>query len=337
MTSPEFPSQEYRIIERLKQYLNYTPDSRFPTGIGDDAVVRVCEKEQLILTADSFVENVHFSFGYMSPQEIGYKALVINLSDCAAMGAVPDSALVQVIFPDIQDKQAVESILLGIYEGMHKACVSWNFPIVGGNLSKGPAWIVAVSLTGRKESSERILTRTGARKGDGVWVTGVCGKSAAGLSALKKWGRKNVPGEYAGLIRAHIQPVPRIHAGLQLSKDRAVHAVIDLSDGIAKECHTICYENSVGIALQPAEGYLLPEMEQLSSLSGVAREEWFLYGGEDYELLFTAAEDFNPRKYGDFDLYKIGSVTDCQNRVEFIDHDGNQMVVGKKAWDHLAP
>jgi selenophosphate synthetase-related protein len=91
-----FPSSEYELLHSLKPFLNFRKSHRYPIGIGDDAAIRACsEKENLILTADSFVEDVHFSFSYMTSADIGYKAMAINLSDCAAMGAMPDGALVQ--------------------------------------------------------------------------------------------------------------------------------------------------------------------------------------------------------------------------------------------------
>src|SRR5271169_6490719 len=95
-----FPSSEYRLLHSLKPFLNFRRSRKYPIAIGDDAAIRQCRaREVLVFTADSFVERVHFSFTYMTAAEVGFKAMAINLSDCAAMGALPDGALVQIIFP----------------------------------------------------------------------------------------------------------------------------------------------------------------------------------------------------------------------------------------------
>lgn len=337
MISNDFPSEEYRLLDGLKDYLNYSPSKRYPIGIGDDAVIRNCDSgEQLIFTADTLVENVHFSFEYLSPAEVGYKAMVANLSDCAAMGAIPDSALVQIVFPDRgKNRMDIEDRLRELYIGLNKACKRWNFPIVGGNLSIGPCWMLAISLTGRKDTEARILRRTGAEIGDELWVTGVPGMSAAGLEALKKWGRDDIPEEYRKLAEFHIAPCARVETGLKLADDSHVHAVIDLSDGISKECYTLCYENRVGILLSPEKDIVSPVVENLSSVLDKSWIKWFLYGGEDYELLFTASEGFNPLLYKEVNIHKIGIITDKKNSVAIIDFNGHSPVVEKYAWDHV--
>lgn len=332
MKKPEFPSEEYRILDGLKKHLNFKSGKCFPSGIGDDAVIRQCGKdEQLIFTADTLVENVHFSFKYMSPQEIGYKAIVANLSDCAAMGAQPDSVLIQIVFPF--EKNSTE-VLFQIYSGIESACKKWNFPVVGGDLSKGPCWMIAVSLTGRKKAGTRLLKRTGIQLGDTVWVTGIPGMSAAGFEIIKKWGRGKVSQKYQNFVDCHITPRARINAGLLLSEDSNVTACIDLSDGISKECYTLCYESSVGMELIPKSNEIAVEFAALEKDLSKPWYEWFLYGGEDYELLFTASQSFDPSKYTSQSLYTIGKITDTKNLVT-INLDGTPVTVEKRAWDHF--
>ena len=336
MVSNEFPSEEYYLLNGLKDFFNFSPNDRFPIGIGDDAAIRYCEKdEQLILTGDTLVENVHFSLKYMNIDEVGYKAMAANISDCAAMGAEVDSAIIQIIFPDKYDIKHTENMLKEIYSGIERACKKWHFPVIGGDLSRGPCWMIAVSLTGKVDTGGRILKRTGAKVGDDLWVTGVPGKSAAGLEALKKWGRDAIPDEYQELALSHIEPSARIDTGLKLAADKRVHAVIDLSDGISKECYTLCYDNNVGITLSPKEDCFSGSIKKLSELFKKPMYEWFLYGGEDYDLLFTASKDFDPYKYSTIELLKIGEITDNINIVTFIDLNGNSLTVEKRAWDHF--
>jgi thiamine-monophosphate kinase len=333
MTIPEFPSEEYQLLDSLKDLLNFSPTTRFPEGIGDDAAMRRCSPdEQLIFTGDTLVEQVHFSFDYMTPQDVGYKAIVASISDCASMGAIPDSALVQLVFP--AEKKGSKETVLQLYSGIGEACKKWNFPVVGGDLSLGPGWIIAVSLTGRKEAGARFMTRTDIKAGDDVWVTGVPGKSAAGLDLLKKWGRNSIPDKFQLFADCHLKPDARVEAGLALSEDSCVHACIDLSDGISKECYTLCYENGIGIALSPKEDDIACIFSELEQALAKPWYDWFLYGGEDYELLFTASEKFDPSKYENSTFYKIGKVTDNKNRVT-INLNGTPVTVEKKAWDHF--
>ncbi len=333
MKKDEFPSEEYRLLDNLKRHLNYTPDAYFSTGIGDDAAIRQCDKnEQLIFTADTLVENVHFSFDYMTPQEIGYKAMVANISDCASMGAIPDSALVQLVFP--ADKKECKDVILKLYSGINEACKRWNFPVVGGDLSRGSSWIIAISLTGRKKTGQRLLTRTGIQEGDDVWVTGVPGKSAAGLDLIHKLGRNNISEKFQMFVDCHLKPGARIDAGLAISEDSSVHACIDLSDGISKECYTLCYENEVGILLTPKKDEIASVFKEPEQSLSKSWHNWFLYGGEDYELLFTASKQFDSLKYKNITMYKIGKITDNKNSVA-INLDGVPVVVEKRSWDHF--
>ncbi|MGD9202627.1 MAG: thiamine-phosphate kinase, partial [Chitinispirillia bacterium] len=237
MNKTDYPSEEYYLLNRLGKFFNSNSNTRFPLGIGDDACIRNCgKKEQLIFTADTLVEDVHFSFTYMTPEEIGYKALVANLSDCAAMGAIPDSALIQIVFPKKNTKKDIENSLEMFYLGFNKACKKWDFPIVGGDLAGGPCWVIAISLIGRKNKKSRILRRVGAEVGDTLWSTGIPGKSGAGLEILRNWEHEKIPDDYNEFVKKHIAPEAQIETGIILSEDENVHAVIDLSDGISKEC-----------------------------------------------------------------------------------------------------
>jgi thiamine-monophosphate kinase len=320
--------------------LHYKKNSRFPIGIGDDAAIRAGKAgENLILTADSMVENVHFSLDYMTFQEVGYKAMAANLSDVAAMGAVADCALVQLIFPENGKPGHISRDIRSIYEGMSEACRTWNFPIIGGNLSKGPCFIIDITLIGRYDKKGRSLLRKGIKKGDNLWVSGFPGQSAAGLAALQKWGsRKNIPRSFRPLIRKHIRPVPRIELGWALAQNVEVHAMIDVSDGIAKECHTLAFENDRGIILEPLDTGILDSLQEIRLQLQVDPLRWFLYGGEDYELLFSASPRFNPSRLRIKDscpLTKIGKCTSSAKGVHLKIHNDTIKEVEKSGWDNL--
>ncbi len=330
MTGSKYPSQEYELLKEIEEYCHFTPSNRFPIGLGDDAVIRQSNhNETLVFTADTMVEGVHFSFDYMSAEEVGFKSMVTNISDCAAMGTLPDSALIQLIFPT-HDTEGINKTIKEIYSGFYRACKQWDFPIVGGDLSKGPCWMIAISLTGRAHKSESLLKRIGIKEGDSIWTTGIAGMSAAGLELLTRCGRSNVPHQYNSFVSAHVNPQAQVEIGRNLAADPSVHAAIDCSDGIAKECHTLAFENSIGIILDPPS----PIIETFATLDK-SWEEYFLYGGEDYELLFAASQDFAVANYPGKQLYKIGTATETIEGVVLV-VDGKERYVEKGAWDHLS-
>jgi thiamine-monophosphate kinase len=336
----KFPSPEYEILESLKPQLNFRRSRRYPFPIGDDAAIRTGSAgERLVLTADSFVENVHFSFEYMTAPETGYKAMAINLSDCAAMGALPDGALVQIIFPKAIHRKDFEKTMTGLYAGFHEACMQWNFAIIGGNLAAGPCWIIDITLIGRIEKGLRYLPRDHAKNNDGLWVSGAPGESGAGLACLEKWGnRRKVPAEYDRFVARHVRPAPRIGLGIALAKDLYVHAAIDISDGVSKECHTLAYENKLGIMISLNDGICSKTMKRLGALLRVEWLEWFFNGGEDYELLFAASRSFNPsglRKKLNVPLIRIGTFTKAVKGVWVSDPAGPVRPLEKGGWDHL--
>lgn len=327
------PSAEYDLISRLQDVLGNQQAGDWKLLIGDDAAVRRCGDSELIITTDISVENVHFSRAYMSLEEIGYRAMVANLSDCAAMGAIPDGALVQLVFPS-QEKEIIRAAEQ-IYRGFAMACGTWNFPLVGGDISAGRQWVLGITLLGRVPSGGRVLKRKGALKGDCLWVTGLCGASAAGLQALRKWKRCEVPDRYKRFLVSHIKPLPRVEAGLELAACQEVHAMMDLTDGLSKDCGTLACENNLGIILNPDPAQIPEEMIQLSDELGVSWLEWFLHGGEDYHLLFAATPQFDPSKMKDCTgVMKIGYFTEDVSGVMLQSGD-ERTVVPPGGYDHL--
>ncbi len=263
-------------------------------GMGDDCAVRRGRgAETLVFTTDAMVEHVHFRLNWMEPAEVGYKCMAANVSDCAAMGAVPDSALIELVVPA---KGRTAAIVEGMYRGMRRACRRWRFPIVGGNISSGPCWTVSVSLVGRMPRGTAPVLRSGARPGDRIWVSGTPGESAGGLAALAKWGRRRAQTRVPAVVHRHVSPTPRVLAGAALARSRAVHAMIDVSDGVALDAWRIARASDVAIVLSPAAFPLRAHLRQAGTLLGVDPQKWFLEGGEDYELLFAAAPSFVPSR-----------------------------------------
>ena len=330
MGKNKFPSNEYGLIRRIQEILPPVNHAPYELTIGDDAAIRLnnISGEKLIITADISVENVHFSVDTMTFEEIGYRAMAGNLSDCAAMGATPDSALVQLVFP--ARCVDVNTAIKNIYTGFARVCERWAFPVVGGDLSGGEIWTIGITLIGAVPPGGRVLKRTGIVDGDALWVTGTPGESAAGLAAVRRWGRGGVPQQYQRFVNAHLSPVPRIGEGQALAACQSVHAMMDLSDGLSKDAGTLCYDNNLGLLF---DGELSPsaEMIHLADELAVDWRDWFFHGGEEYELLFACAPAVDPR-----------GVINCKNitRLGHFTSGLAGMFTGtdeliSKSWDHL--
>jgi thiamine-monophosphate kinase len=254
---------EFDAIERLSRILP-TPGPG-ETWIGDDAaVVRAPGGGWLLLAADAVVAGVHADLSLTGLDDFGWKALVANVSDIAAMGGRPLHALVTVAGP-------IDTDLDLLYRGIAEAVEAYRCPVVGGDLANGPALMVAVAMTGTFDGAP--LLRSGARAGDGIWVTGPLGLSAAGLRQLK--GGKGATGP---AVDAHRRPAPSVEAGLA-ARAAGATSMIDVSDGLAADLGHVADASGVGLAL-----------EQVPAGPGATPEE-ALAGGEDYVLAFTAPDD----------------------------------------------
>ncbi len=335
------------------------PHSPYEVSIGDDAAVRVNKNagERLIVTADVSVENVHFSTDTMTFEEIGYRSMASNLSDCAAMGAKPDGAVVQLVFPkggignnigidtaginkDINgrsiDNISIDNAVERIYAGFSKACKRWSFPIVGGDLSGGGLWTVGITLIGSAPPGGNLLRRTGIREGDALWVTGLPGESAAGFAALTKWGRAGVPARYNRFVEAHVTPQPAVAEGIELAANPSVHAMMDLSDGLSKDIATLCFDNSLGFIFDPDAIKKVPtDMIDLAGELCIDCRDWFYHGGEEYELLFAADPSINICIDSKPNLTRLGHFTSKAQGVFIIDNDDRIEELQMKGWDHL--
>jgi thiamine-monophosphate kinase len=183
-----------------------------------------------------------------------------------------------------------------------------------------------------------LLLRQGVKNGDALWVSGFPGQSAAGLSALQKWGSyKNTPRAFRPLVKKHCCPIPRIELGRQLAGNPFVHAMIDVSDGIAKECHTLAFENKMGVMLGPLEASLVGSIRSLGEHFHQDHMRWFLSGGEDYELLFAASPQFDPAPYlrPDCALTTIGAFASSVKGVHLKLSYDTIIKVDKSGWDHV--
>jgi thiamine-monophosphate kinase len=268
---------EFGLLERLTRGL---PGGRgVEVGIGDDAaVLALTPGRRLVATTDVLVEGVHFSSRLSTPSDWGWKAIAVNLSDLAAMGARPRAALLALTVPGSVPPRRLDHL----YEGVAQACSEFGAPLVGGDVSAGPVLSLAVTALGEVD---RPVTRGGARPGDRLAVTGPLGAAAAGLALLD---RDDPPARellhrYPGLAAAHRRPRPELAAGPRLARAGA-RAMIDVSDGLAADALHLAEASGLGLVVRAELVPLAPGVAQAARLLGRDAPALALGGGEDYVL-----------------------------------------------------
>ena len=242
---------EFGLIDRIKKKVTRTTEG-IRLGIDDDAAAFVPTKGMImLLTTDIFVEGIHFDTAFATPYQIGWKAMAANLSDIAAMGGIPRTAVVSLCLPDKTDVDWVEEI----YEGMEKIIQQFGGYIVGGDTSASLSeTVINISLTGEVEN-RHLTTRSGAHVEDVICVSGDLGSSIAGLKVLREK-RKTGPKfqeKWSHILEKHLLPLPRIHEARILVEETKVNAMIDISDGLASEIHHICSLSGTGARIYTEE------------------------------------------------------------------------------------
>lgn len=275
---------ETGVIRLMQQFFPDCPPY-VNKGIGDDcAVLETGGKDLLLITTDMLVEGIHYTTTTLSCEDLGWKALAANLSDIAAMGGSPHTAFLSMGLKPSAPVSMVESFMRGFQE---MACEAGVFLAGGDTVAVTSDSVISVTLLGRC-SPEELVFRSGALAGDDIWVSGFLGNAAGGLELLLR--NEQGRDEYRQtLIFSHQRPLPRLKLGKALGKSGLVHAMIDLSDGVAKDLRHICVESKVGAVIDRES---LPISEPLHTLARDLSHDpfdWALNGGEDYELLFTSS------------------------------------------------
>ncbi|WP_418791639.1 thiamine-phosphate kinase [Phosphitispora sp. TUW77] len=306
-------------------------------GIGDDTAVMKQEPGRLLLmTTDMLVEDIHFSLSYCSLKAVGWKAMAVNVSDIAAMGGVPSFAVVSVsIPPDWEVAQAED-----LYSGLIDCSREYGIDIVGGDtVSSMKGLTVNVALTGCIEP-DRVVYRSGASPGDIIMVTGPLGSSAAGLHILNNPLPEALPGIKDEVISSHLYPRARLKEGRILGGLGYISSMNDISDGLANEVLEICRASSTGCELYESA---LPFTEAVSLVAqgaGVSPSHWALYGGEDFELVFTVKPvglelvTSALREAGALPC-QVGRITQLGKGCRLIDTGGRCIQITPRGYDHF--
>ena len=292
-------------------------------GVGDDAAVVRPGPGDLVITTDAMVEGTHFDRTRTSARDLGYKAIVVNVSDIAAMGASPRTAVCALTLTDAVDA----AWTMELFGGMREACDEHALWLVGGNLARGREVTVAVTVIG-SVASGRAVTRSGARAGDAVVVTGSLGGSAAGLrigaGPATAWSAE----ERSALDR-HFRPAARVGEGQVLAHAGAT-SMIDVSDGLALDLSRVCRSSGVSANLRASSIPVHAAATMIEALSG----------GEDYELLATlppAAVGGSTAELADrfgVRLTVIGEIAEGEG-VTIEDTNGRR-ALHADGWDHFA-
>ena len=279
---------EFGLIQQLqRQWPTSSPLVR--QGIGDDAaILKTQTGQQLLLSTDTFIEGIHFDLAFQTLKDVGFRAGAANLSDIAAMGGRPLCLLVSIAVPARVPAQHIRAL----YRGIRDACGSSGVDLVGGDTSSSPGHLfLNLTIIGTIPSN-RALTRSGAKAGDRLYVTGTLGDARAGLHILQTRARRRQKSRLSViekfLTQRHLRPTPRLGIGQTLVTRGVAHAAIDLSDGLSGDVGHICEHSHVGIEIRMNALPLSPQLHAFARSHHLDPFAFALSGGEDYELLFTA-------------------------------------------------
>jgi thiamine-monophosphate kinase len=305
-----------------------TPWREVLLGIGDDAAAWQSGNRIQLATTDTLVEGVHFNLGIITWEELGWRALAVNLSDVAAMGGIPNYALLSLALP-AQLKVTDVSAFINSFTRM---AAKFGVAIVGGNVTTAPNTVITVTIIGRSKGKS-LLERSTASSGDQIAVTGYVGASAAGLEMLK--GNAISDPKARDILRqAHLRPMPRVREG-QILVEQGVRTAIDISDGLVADLDHICESSKVNakinveqVPVHPVVAAHFPDSHELA-----------LSGGEDYELVFTADKTTIARAKRALScpVTVIGDITEEElpTRVLVVDSEGTIIPYKKRGWDHF--
>jgi thiamine-monophosphate kinase len=329
---PTPPTSENKVV-RLLQDRYPTANISVKKGIGDDAAVILPAnaQEYWLVTSDMLLEDVDFRREWTTPCELGFKSIAVNLSDLAAMGARPRFYTVSLALPpDVSERWILE-----FYDGLTELGGAKGACLIGGDLSSSKCGIM-VSITALGESlKRRVLYRAGGKPGDHLFVTGILGRSAAGLKILQRGCMRPRSRSPKEAVQAHRRPEPRCEAGLWLAQCGLVHCMMDLSDGLSADLPRLCAASGVGAEIDSRR---LPVFSESTSWN-CNPLDLALNGGEDFELLFAvpkAKTHLLEKKYP-ANLPKITSIGEMTSDPGIQLHDAgkNRRRLPKGGFDHF--
>lgn len=340
---------ESEIIERISSGLagrasRHKPDW-LAVGIGDDAAVlrrgfsarAGRSSDDLVLSCDAFLENIHFLAGVHSPDAIGYKALARATSDLAAMGAVPRFFMLSLALP----ASRTGAWLDGLIKGMARAAREFGMALIGGDTSQNPTVIMNLTVGG-DAADGHALTRSGARPGDGIYVSGTLGTAQLGLELVLRGLHRDA--RWKRMLDQHLHPKIQIELGRWLAgalRGRPIaSAATDTSDGLSTDLTHICQASGVNARIYAEQIPVVTVPKPLQRL-GLNPLDLALHGGEDYQLLFTvpaAHERRIPKLFQGTRITKIGEILSAKSSrnkgwIELVDAERKKTLLTPSGWD----
>lgn len=319
---------ERALVELARKICKRGP--RVEIGIGDDAAaIDIDGRNCMVVTTDMLVHKKHFP-PHTSAEQMGHKAVVANLSDLAAMGAMPFALVFSVGLPRNLDVSFVERMI----RSMDVVARKYEAYVVGGDLSETDDIIIAGTAFGVAEK-RRILTRAGARPGDSIAITGKLGSASAGLEILLK----KLPSEgYGQLTKAQLEPIARVKEGILLSKSGRTTSAIDVTDGLAANLWQLSRESKVKLIVDRAKVPVHPLVEKFAARHGLDADDFVFFGGDDFELLFTVRA--GGWKKIQLALRRVGTVATqighaTRGRGVFIQAEGEMQALPDRGYEHF--
>jgi thiamine-monophosphate kinase len=327
---------EFSLIASIRRRMEGKYPPEVALGIGDDcAILRPQPGMEWVITTDTQVEGVHFRREWLSPHQIGWRAMAVNLSDVAAMGAQPFGALAALALPAATEAEFFDQLVDGLCElGWQCQC-----PLIGGNLARDPSRLsLTLTVLGHVPCGQSVR-RGGASAGDEIWVSGQLGGAAAGFRTFMH----TIPLDdlvCTALRRRYIQPLPRVHEAIFLRTSGCLTSMIDLSDGLAGDLGHLCDESGVGAQIVATALPLQAGVREVAMALGEDPLELALRGGEDFELCCTARPgtlspllDTFRAQFG-VGLTRVGTMT-SERALQLIHADGSQAHLSPQAFDHF--
>ena len=330
---------EFGLIDHLTEKARFKNPSSIK-GVGDDAAVINNGNLQTVVSTDSLVEGIHFDLMYTPLKHLGYKAVVVNLSDIYAMNAQPKQIVVSIA---ISNRFSVEA-LDELYKGIHLACEQYGVDLVGGDTTSSPKGLyISVTAIGQGEK-DKLCYRDGAKIGDLICITGNLGAAYLGLQLLERekqvyLAAPTIQPDFSGkdyLIERMLKPEARKEMINYFAKNELVPtSMIDISDGLASELFHICTQSGVGAFLEESGIPIHPETEATAIDFKLDPTTCALSGGEDYELLFTKdPADVEKVKFLP-DVYIAGEIIKPGEGIKLHTTGGNLHDIVAQGWKHF--
>lgn len=329
---------EFGLIKHLTQQIKITNQGSV-VGVGDDAAV-IRSSQDVVVTTDFLTEGVHFDMTYTPLKHLGYKSVVVNLSDVYAMNAIPRQITVSLAISNRFSLEAVEEL----YEGILLACKRYNVDLVGGDTTSSLSGL-AISITAiGEQEKEKIVLRSGAKKNDLLVVSGDLGGAFMGLQILEREKKifdenPDIQPDLGGndyLLERQLKPEARADAIEMFEKlDLLPTSMIDISDGLSSEVLHLCEKSGVGCQLYEEKIPIDPMTSSQAVDFNLNPTVCALNGGEDYELLFTISQDDFDKVKGSPHFSVIGHMTEAAGGAQLVTRGGEQIEITAQGWSAL--